>query len=380
MKPRGSGSVYPRGATWWVKYYDRNGRPRRESSGSRVKADAERLLRKRLGDVANGKRVIGADLARTTFEELARILTDHWRANERRSMARLAIALRILGRHFGGWRARDIDFGALEAYRSARKGEGVSVATIRWELGALRQAFRLAARDGRAECPPFPELGAAKVRQGFFEAEEWVAIRKHLPAEYQDVGDFAYLTGWRIMEVLTLRWLQVDLRAQTIRLEPGTTKTGEGRLFPFADYPQLREVIERRGARRDETQRAAHVITPWVFFFHQRERFHAAGGPLFRERGRRPSWAFRHAWKQAAQAAGLANRIPHDFRRTAARNMERQRVPRSVAMALGGWRSESMYRRYVIASEADLREGTKLLAGLGTISGTVGTSNARKSL
>jgi hypothetical protein len=65
------------------------------------------------------------------------------------------------------------------------------------ELGALRHAFRLAARDGRAECPPFPTLSAAKTRPGFFEVEEWEAIRAHLPSESQDVGDFAFLTGWR---------------------------------------------------------------------------------------------------------------------------------------------------------------------------------------
>jgi len=42
--------------------------------------------------------------------------------------------------------------------------------------------------------------------------------------------------------------------------------------------------------------------------------------------------------------------------------MERAAVPRSVAMALGGWRGESMYRRYAIASEADLRDGVRRLA------------------
>ena len=97
-----------------------------------------------------------------------------------------------------------------------------------------------------------------------------------------------------------------------------------------------------------------------------RGRFHSAGAPLFRECGRRASWAFRHAWKQAAHAAGLPDRIPHDFRRTAAQNMERQHVPRSVAMALGGWRTESMYRRYAIASEADLRDGVRRGTGLPT--------------
>jgi integrase len=67
-------------------------------------------------------------------------------------------------------------------------------------------------------------------------------------------------------------------------------------------------------------------------------------------------------WSEAAKAAGFPDRIPHDFRRTAARNMERAGVPRSVAMALGGWRSELTYRRYAIASEADLRDGVSRLA------------------
>jgi len=379
MKARGTGSIYRRGRIWWFKYYDRDGRARRESSRSERAGEATRLLRRRLGEVASGRRLLGSDVERTTFEDLARIITEDWCAYERRSLERLAVALRNLSRYFGGWRTRDIDFGALQAYRAWRARE-VSAATIRWELGALRHAFKLAARDGKAECPPFPEkLPGAKTRRGFFEVEEWRAIRAHLPCEFQDVGDFAFLTGWRLMEVLTLRWAQLDLRARTVRLEPGTTKTGEGRLFPFAEYPQLLEVIERRRARREETQRTVEAIVPWVFFFHQRGRFHSAGAPLFRDRGHRPSWAFRHSWKQAAQAAGLPDRIPHDFRRTAARNMERQHVP-SVAMALGGWRTESMYRRYAIASEADLRDGARLLAGSGTISGTVETSNARKSL
>jgi hypothetical protein len=63
MKPRGSGSVYRRGGVWWIKFYDRTGRARRESSGSEVKSDAEKVLRKRLGEVASGKRLIGTDLA-----------------------------------------------------------------------------------------------------------------------------------------------------------------------------------------------------------------------------------------------------------------------------------------------------------------------------
>jgi hypothetical protein len=86
VKPRGSGSVYRRGSVWWIKFYDRMGCARRESSGSAAKSDAEKLLRKRLGEVASGKRLIGSDLERTTFDDLARMIRDDYRAENRRSI------------------------------------------------------------------------------------------------------------------------------------------------------------------------------------------------------------------------------------------------------------------------------------------------------
>lgn len=57
----------------------------------------------------------------------------------------------------------------------------------------------------------------------------------------------------------------------------------------------------------------------------------------------------------------------HDFRRTAARNLERAGVPRSVAMKTTGHRTEAVYRRYTITSDADMREAA---ARLGTFPGT----------
>jgi integrase len=48
--------------------------------------------------------------------------------------------------------------------------------------------------------------------------------------------------------------------------------------------------------------------------------------------------------------------VPHDFRRTAIRNLERDGVPRSVAMAMVGQKTEEVYRRYAIVDEAMIRE------------------------
>ncbi len=44
------------------------------------------------------------------------------------------------------------------------------------------------------------------------------------------------------------------------------------------------------------------------------------------------------------------------------RNLERAAVPRSVAMQLTGHKTESIYRRYAIVAEADLRDGAAKLA------------------
>ena len=71
---------------------------------------------------------------------------------------------------------------------------------------------------------------------------------------------------------------------------------------------------------------------------------------------------YSRAWRSAAKAAGLQGMIPHDFRRTAVRNMERAGVPRSVATKLSGHKTESIYRRYCIVSPADLGEAVEKLA------------------
>ena len=75
---------------------------------------------------------------------------------------------------------------------------------------------------------------------------------------------------------------------------------------------------------------------------------------------------FRKAWANACTAAGFPGRIPHDLRRSAVRNMERAGLSRSVAMQLTGHKTEAVYRRYAITSEADLREGVDRLNGLVT--------------
>jgi integrase len=60
-------------------------------------------------------------------------------------------------------------------------------------------------------------------------------------------------------------------------------------------------------------------------------------------------------WRSAGEAAGLNGRLFHDLRRSAARNMDRAGVSRHVATQITGHKTASMYRRYNIVSDDDLR-------------------------
>jgi integrase len=72
----------------------------------------------------------------------------------------------------------------------------------------------------------------------------------------------------------------------------------------------------------------------------------------------------RRVWLTACKDAECPGRIPHDFRRTAVRNLERAGVPRSASMAMVGHKTESIYRRYAIVAEADLHAGAERIQAL----------------
>ena len=70
----------------------------------------------------------------------------------------------------------------------------------------------------------------------------------------------------------------------------------------------------------------------------------------------KPIKAFKKAWVKACIAAGVPGRSPHDMRRSSIRNIVRSGVPERVAMQLSGHKTRSVFERYNIVSNGDLRD------------------------
>jgi len=355
-KTRGDGFVYQptytdkrtgeqkKTSTWWVQYFVKGTRFR-ASSNSRNRQKAEAFLQQRLKAAAQGDPV-GSKAGKTTFEDLAKILLDDYRANGRRSAERVEDAVRHLRRFFAETPAGQITSDLIARYVRLRQEEQQAApGTINRELSALRRAFRLAQSAGKiASRPDIYMLPEDNRREVSFEADEFHAVLENLPEYLRPVIQTAYMTGWRIKsELLTRQKLHVDLDSGCLRLEPTQTGDARGRSFPLT--VELREILTRQIEKTAELERGTGRVVPWLF--------HRDGKPIK---------DFRKAWALACQRAGVAGKVPDDFRRTAVRNLERAGVPRSTTMAIVGHRSESIYRGIAMNDDMTLRESVAKLA------------------
>ena len=328
---RGQGRVFLRGKTWWLSYYHR-GRELRESSGSKKRADAERLLRNRLR-TAGTAAFVGPKEERLSFDDLAALLVEDYALNNRlvEDAERLTSQLRTF---FGCDYALEIA-DRVPAYVRTRRcdhnksGSLIANGTVNRELSALRRMFTLAWQRGMVTSRPYiPMMREENVREGFFDPAEFDVLAAGLPPDVADFARFAFLTGWRFGEIQSLEWRDVSLESGTIRLRRPRSKNRSGRVLAL-EGGLLDLVRHRANLRRLEC--------PYVF--------HRQG---------RQIRSIRNAWQKACEQAGMTGRLFHDLRRSAVRNMVRAGVPLNVAKAISGHKTDSVFRRYDIVNEKDI--------------------------
>jgi hypothetical protein len=187
------------------------------------------------------------------------------------------------------------------------------------------------------KCPPVAHKRAQARRAGF----DWTlggrertgagcGGRSYAPADIKALFVCGYHTGARKNELRRIRWEQVDFDGSLIRLPASQTKTKKPRTLPI--YGDMRRWLELQRAR-------CPADCVWVFYG---TRNHPVGNHL-------------SGWAEACERAGLTGLLFHDLRRSAVRNMKRAGIQDKVAMDISGHRTRSVFDRYNIVDEADLR-------------------------
>lgn len=337
----------PSRKVWMLAYYVGPKGARqliRESAQTEDEAVARKRLELRLRQAANAEEGIsdfeGPTQRRVTVNTLFDELLADYERREIKGLDHVRLRLgpeKPLRLGFGPRRAVHVTAGDVTKYVNRRKAEGFANATINREIELLRRALRLGVETRRiVRLPVFPKkLPEKNARQGFFETGDFLKLLPHLPEPLDDMARFAFATGWRRGMLIGMKWSHVDRAGRVVTLPD--SKNDDPQSMPLDD--ELLEIIERRWkAREYQTPMGGTGVCEYVF--------HRGGQPVAVS-------TFNRQFALAREAAGVAGRIFHDFRRTAARNMVRAGVPQSVAKRVTGHRSDSMFSRYDITSVED---------------------------
>lgn len=357
------GNIQDRGASFRIRYTDLEGI--RHNETFKTRGEAERELAIRLGELAKGLPVSSKPNT-VLFGELADDVLTDYELNGFRSIDDAETRYRLhLIPVFGRRKASQITTAQIKHYTANRLREGAKPGTVNRELELMRHTF-LMAKDGHKllVVPKVPLLRENNTRSGFFMREEVDRLCSHLREPYRSFVLFGFLTGWRYSEIQGLQWRNVDFIAGEIRLDAGTTKSGESRVFPMTS--ELRELLTVTKAATQKTQQEMWGRNSKIVSAESM----AANASVF------GVGAFRKSWKTACYKAGIpgtivepvkrggkpgavkvlkAGRIFHDLRRSAARELQRQGYTDGQIMRLCGWSTRSVFDRYNVTTDADIR-------------------------
>jgi integrase len=349
-------SLFKRNGSWFIDYRfppGRTGRRIREKVGP-SKQEAEIVLATRLQDIRHGKNPELRTIKPRLFEDIAveflgtyvgisvEVIREDGTIKLRKSgipgpaMKRdpdtYLHNVTLLLRRFDGLTLQGITTKGIEEFIRARLADGVAKSTTNRQRNTLGRIVTWAIDRGyfSGENPVckvkrFPEpMGPGRC----ITADQAALLLEKIESRFRLLLLAALHTGCRRSDLLKLTWADLDLDKRLATFREG--KNGEDRVVPLS------------ATLTAELKRLPRPIQ---------------GGPVFRSEdgeAMKPG-LFRDAFKAATVAAGIQGFRWHDARHTAATTMLAEGVPPTTVMAVCGWKTMAMLRRYNHALPGHLR-------------------------
>ena len=328
---------------YWIEYYI-DGQRKRERIGH-SKLAAENRFREVQTAKVEGRYIKNVKGVKLTLNELRKWYLS---LSEVRNLStyntllsRVAHPVRIIGE---SKYASSLSLDDIENYRLTRgqeesrwsKNNKVTAATINKEISAFKSMLNFAVKYGKIESNPIIKAAKLKddnVRQRIISQNELENLLSFSPVHLKPILKMAYYEPMRKEEIIGLTWDEIDLQSNFIRLSANRTKGKKnGRSIPI--HPLIKEMLYSL---------PRSITTNRVFLYLDKQ-------------GRyRPFKGFSRSWNRVRKLAGLNDVVFHDLRHTAITNMRKAGNPPSVIMKASGHKTMSMFLRYNLVDDEDLR-------------------------
>lgn len=324
-------ALYQRGRVWYADFYA-DGKRVQESTGATNRREAEKFIARRTAEIERGEY---ARPVRIMLSEFGERYMEYAKANKRSWLRDQQIMVH-LNAAFGSMHLGDIGAFGIERYKIERVKKACP-GTVNREIALLKHMFNLAEQwgifRGRNPVKGIKFLAEDNLRfRSVSEAEEATLLR-HCSPYLQDLIVFAINTGFRLGEILNLKWEEVDL-------EQGTVRTLVRKSQQMIDLPL-----------NDE---AARVIRGW----HGIRK----GGYVFFNPETGAQW--KDLWlglKKACRKAGLDDITWHTFRHTFASRLTRAGADLVTVKELLGHSTISVTMRYAHTNRDAKMRAVRLL-------------------
>ncbi|MBI5279213.1 MAG: site-specific integrase [Burkholderiales bacterium] len=234
----------------------------------------------------------------------------------------------------GGKCLDEIDRNTVDRIKFKR-AEIASQATANRYLALIRTILRKAWREWEwiEKVPTISLFRESAGRVRYLTAEQFARLHAELPPHLADMALFSLATGMRQANVKGLRWSEVDLRSQHVRIPGESFKNGRAQGCPLNEAAMA--VLQKRIGQHSE----------YVFSYK--------GQPI--------SNVSTKAWWAALERAGIEDFRWHDLRHTFATWHRQAGTPTHELQMLGGWLTRAMVDRYAHIAPEGLQQAASRL-------------------